>query len=111
MAPVDTSLLSTTIILLVIIIRIFQVYSEITTGVAKRRTNLDDKISDFRMLWEFNRKGTPLCIGECSRDERCASVFYNKMTGHCQGHSVTFGDPLAITDSPNYRYYLRPHGM
>ncbi|XP_045193611.2 uncharacterized protein LOC123549522 [Mercenaria mercenaria] len=106
----SSCMFSVTVVLTTIFVCIFQISSEITFGKVKRRTNLENKPQDVRMLWQLHKSGTPVCVGECARDEKCASIFYNKITGHCQGHSITFGEPLTTSDVENYRYYVLPHG-
>lgn len=93
-----------------ILMCIFEISSELTTGTATRRSNLDNKIQDFRMLWQCNKSRAPLCVGECVRDDSCASTFYNKFTGLCQGHSITFGHPSSASDMQDFRYYVRAYG-
>lgn len=94
----------------IILMCIFQISAEITCGKATRRLNLDNKIQDFRTLWQSNKRKMPLCLGECVHDDRCASLFYNKVTGQCQGHSITFGHPSSTSDMQDFRYYVRDYG-
>ncbi|XP_052229231.1 uncharacterized protein LOC127846063 [Dreissena polymorpha] len=70
-------------------------------------------ITPLRIQWEVTKRGTTLCVAECSNDPECNSVFYNKVTKKCQGHSVTFGLlDNHMTGQSDTRYYVpfRGHG-
>ncbi|XP_052815140.1 uncharacterized protein LOC128242129 isoform X1 [Mya arenaria] len=81
------------------------------TVTARKRLYLDNKVTPERLLWERPKRGASLCVGECAQDPACVSTFYNKVTGKCQGHSVTFGVPDAsATVEMNSRYSVQSRG-
>lgn len=100
------------LLLSIAVVNIFKtnVYSEKITASSRRRQNLDNRKGTYRTLWTMSQRGAPMCIAECSKDVRCASVFYNKVTEQCQGHSVTYGNSSLTDEVSNFRYYVQPFG-
>ena len=78
-----------------------------------RRPYLDDKIVNTRLLWKQTSEGLGPCVGVCARNSSCASVFYNKETRYCYGHSITHGTVASSAAEENNatRYYVQPFGM
>lgn len=71
---------------------------------------MDDKIIHKRVLWDHQVEGLGPCIGECARDKQCASVFFNKGSNQCQGHSITHGLEDGADMELHSRYYVQPFG-
>ena len=90
---------------------LIEVRSIIRYSTAVRRTNMDERILHKRLLWILKVEGLGPCIGECSRDVQCASVFFNKATKICQGHSITHGHSDGAEVNNNTRYYVQPFGL
>ena len=85
----------------------------ITYSTSVRRPYLDDKIVNTRLLWKQTSEGLGPCVGVCARNSSCASVFYNKETRYCHGHSITHGTVASSDAEENNatRYYVQPFGM
>lgn len=62
-------------------------------------------------LWNRTVRAISLCVAECDKDVRCASVTYTNINNECQGHSLTFGlKGQHAVNMAGTRYFVLPHG-
>ena len=87
------------------------VFAIIRYSMSSRRGNMDNKITYKRLLWKYEVEGLGPCVGECASDDNCASVFFNRVSNQCQGHSITHGHTDRADNETHWRYYIQPFGQ